>query len=170
MSVLIVSLEEHAPELAAGAFVHEAATVIGRVRLGRDASVWPNATLRGDTDWILVGDRSNIQDGAVLDADAGSPCALGRSVTVGHLACVHGCTVEDEVLIGIGAVVLNGYRVGTGSVIGAGAVVTEGAVVPPGSLVLGAPARVVRETTASQREGIRHSADHYVRMIGAHAG
>jgi len=150
--------------------VHDAATVIGRVCLGRDASVWPNATIRGDTDWITVGEATNIQDGAVLHADEGWPCAVGRAVTVGHLACVHGCTVEDEVLIGIGAVVLNGCRIGCGSIVGAGAVLPEGTEVPPGSLVLGTPGRVVRQTTEEQRAGIRHGAEHYVAMIRVHAG
>ncbi len=131
--------------------------------------MWPNATIRGDTDRITVGERTNVQDGAVLHADEGVPCSLGADVTVGHLACVHGCTVEDQVLIGIGAVILNGARIGSGSVIGAGAVVTEGTVVPPGSLVLGTPGRVVRETTAEQREAIVAGAAHYVAMIAVHS-
>ena len=109
--------------------------MIGRVSLGRDVSVWPNATIRGDTDRISVGPATNVQDGAVLHADAGSPCTIGRAVTIGHLACVHGCTVEDEVLVGIGAIILNGSVVGTGSIVGAGAVLPEGTIVPPGSLV-----------------------------------
>lgn len=142
--------------------------MIGRVSLGRDVSVWPNATIRGDTDRIAVGPGTNVQDGAVLHADAGSPCTIGRAVTIGHLACVHGCTVEDEVLIGIGAIILNGSVVGTGSIVGAGAVLPEGTIVPPGSLVLGTPGRVVRETTEVQRAGIRLSAEHYVAMIGVH--
>jgi carbonic anhydrase/acetyltransferase-like protein (isoleucine patch superfamily) len=149
--------------------VHEAACVVGRVALGASASVWPNATIRGDTELITVGDASNIQDGAVVHADAGVPCTIGRAVTVGHLACIHGCTIDDEVLVGIGAIILNGARIGAGSIIGAGTVVTEGTVVPPGSLVLGTPGRVVRETTPEQREGIRRSAEHYVELIGEHA-
>lgn len=165
---LIVSLGDHTPELGPGTFVHEAACVIGRVRLGRDVSVWPNATLRGDADSITVGNATNVQDGAVLHADAGVPCTVGRRVTIGHLACVHGCTVEDEVLVGIGAIILNNSRIGTGSIVGAGAVLPEGTVVPPGSLVLGAPGRIVRETTDAQRADIRRSAEHYVAMIGAH--
>lgn len=148
--------------------MHPSASVIGRVRLGRDVSVWPNATVRGDTDWITVGDATNVQDGAVLHADAGSPCTIGSSVTIGHLACVHGCTVEDEVLIGIGAIVLNGSTVGSRSIIGAGTVVTEGTVIPPESLVVGTPGRVVRATTTAQRDDIRRSAEHYVAMIGVH--
>lgn len=143
--------------------------MIGRVRLGRDVSVWPNATIRGDTDQITVGDGTNVQDGAVLHADAGVPCTIGQRVTIGHLACVHGCTVEDEVLIGIGAIILNNSVIGTGSIVGAGAVLPEGMSVPPGSLVLGTPGRVIRETTAAQRADIRRSAEHYVAMIGVHA-
>ena len=143
--------------------------MIGRVRLGRDVSVWPNATIRGDTDQITVGDSTNVQDGAVLHADAGVPCTIGQRVTIGHLACVHGCTVEDEVLIGIGAIILNNSVIGTGSIVGAGAVLPEGTSVPPGSLVLGTPGRVIRETTAAQRADIRRSAEHYVAMIGVHA-
>ncbi len=143
--------------------------MIGRVRLGRDVSVWPNATIRGDADQITVGDGTNVQDGAVLHADAGVPCTIGQRVTIGHLACVHGCTVEDEVLIGIGAIILNNSVIGTGSIVGAGAVLPEGTSVPPGSLVLGTPGRVIRETTAAQRADIRRSAEHYVAMIGVHA-
>ena len=143
--------------------------MIGRVRLGRDVSVWPNATIRGDTAQITVGDGTNVQDGAVLHADAGVPCTIGQRVTIGHLACVHGCTVEDEVLIGIGAIILNNSVIGTGSIVGAGAVLPEGTSVPPGSLVLGTPGRVIRETTAAQRADIRRSAEHYVAMIGVHA-
>jgi carbonic anhydrase/acetyltransferase-like protein (isoleucine patch superfamily) len=165
---LIVSLSDHSPDIGPGAYVHDAACVIGRVSLGRDVSVWPNATIRGDTDRISVGPATNVQDGAVLHADAGSPCTIGRAVTIGHLACVHGCTVEDEVLVGIGAIILNGSVVGAGSIVGAGAVLTEGTIVPPGSLVLGTPARVVRETTDAQRAGIRRSAEHYVAMIDVH--
>ncbi len=165
---MILPLGDHTPVLADGAFVHEAASVIGRVVLGCDVSVWPNATVRGDTDLISIGDGSNVQDGVVIHADAGVPCTVGRDVTIGHQACVHGCTIEDEVLVGIGAIVLNHSHVGTGSIIGAGAVVPEGTRVPAGSLVLGVPGRVVRETTSEQRDGIRASATHYVKMIVVH--
>ncbi len=158
----------HSPALGAGVFVHAAACVIGRVDLGCNVSVWPNATIRGDTDQIAVGADSNVQDGVVIHADAGVPCTIGRSVTIGHQACVHGCTVEDEVLIGIGAIVMNHFHIGSGSIIGAGAVLLEGTVVPPGSLVLGVPGRVVKETTPQQREQVRASAAHYVKMIVVH--
>ena len=166
--MMVSALTGRVPEVADGAFVHPGAWVIGRVRIDAGASVWPSAVIRGDTDLITVGSDSNVQDGAVLHADAGVPCRVGARVTIGHNATVHGCTLEDEVLVGIGAVVLNGARVGGGSIIGAGAVVTEGTDVPAGSMVIGVPARVLRPTTAAQREGIRHSARHYVDMIAMH--
>ncbi len=165
---VIRSLTGHAPTLGPGAFVHDAAEVIGRVALGARASVWPRAVIRGDTEDVSVGDESNVQDGAVLHADPGFPCVVGARVSIGHLACVHGCTVEDDALIGIGAVVLNGARVGSGSIVGAGAVVAEGVQVPPESLVLGIPGRVARPTTAAQREDLRRTAAQYVEMIGVH--
>jgi len=162
------ALGDHEPEIADDAFVHPGAWVIGRVRLGARASVWPGAVLRGDTDTITVGAESNVQDGAVLHVDAGAPCTVGERVTIGHNATVHGCTLDDEVLIGIGATILSGASVGRGSIVGAGALVTEGAEIPPGSMVLGVPGRVVRETTDAQREGVRASAARYVEMIGVH--
>ena len=165
---VIRSLTGHAPQLGPGAFVHDAAEVIGRVALGARASVWPRAVIRADTEDVSVGDETNVQDGAVLHADPGFPCVVGVRVSIGHLACVHGCTVEDDALIGIGAVVLNGARVGSGSIVGAGAVVAEGVQVPPGSLVLGIPGLVTRPTSAEQREGVRRTAARYVEMIGVH--
>jgi carbonic anhydrase/acetyltransferase-like protein (isoleucine patch superfamily) len=168
LAPMIRSLPGFDPRIHPDAFVHESADVIGRVVLGAGASVWPRAVVRGDTDLITVGDGTNVQDGAVLHADAGVPCTLGSRVTIGHLACVHGCTIEDEVLVGIGAVVLNRAVIGTGSLIGAGAVVVEGVVVPAGSLVLGVPGRVVRETTAEERRGLVSSAAHYVELISLH--
>ncbi len=138
------------------------------MRLGARASVWPNATIRGDTDWITVGARSNVQDGVVLHADEGVPCTIGDDVTIGHLACVHGCRVDAGVLIGIGAIILNHAHIGSGSIIGAGALITEGTVIPPGSLVVGSPGRVIRETSEEQRAGILESAAHYAHMIDVH--
>jgi carbonic anhydrase/acetyltransferase-like protein (isoleucine patch superfamily) len=165
---VIRPLDGHAPQLGPGAFVHEAAEVIGRVRLGARSSVWPRAVIRGDTEQITVGDETNVQDGAVLHADPGMPCTLGDRVTVGHLACVHGCSIGDEALVGIGAVVLNGARIGAGSIVGAGAVVPEGVEVPPGSMVLGVPGRVVRPVGPGEREALRAGALRYVAMIEVH--
>lgn len=144
------------------AYIHPTAVIIGNVTLGRDASVWPTAVLRGDIDAIAIGDETNVQDGVIVHVDAGRPVRVGNRVTIGHRAVIHGCTIEDDCLIGIGAIVLNGAIVGTGSVIGAGAVVPEGMKVPPGSLVLGVPGKVVREVGAELSAKIEHGARTYV--------
>ncbi|MBU4609622.1 gamma carbonic anhydrase family protein [Achromobacter sp. GG226] len=135
------------PEIAETAFVAREATVIGNVRLGEQVSVWPGAVIRGDNDLISIGNRSNVQEGAVLHTDPGIPLTIGENVTVGHQAMLHGCTVGDGALIGIQAVVLNGAVIGKESLVGAGAIVTEGKVFPERSLILGAPAKVVRTLT-----------------------
>lgn len=150
------------PQVHATAWVADSAEVMGRVHIGADASVWFGCVLRGDADMLHVGEGSNIQDGCVLHADPGMPLQLGRRVTVGHRAMLHGCTVGDESLIGIGAVVLNGARIGRHCLVGAGALVTEGKVFADGSMILGSPARVVRQLTPEQIEGLRHSAQHYI--------
>ena len=138
------------------------AVVLGRVRLERNASVWFGAVLRGDNDPIVVGENSNIQDGSVLHTDAGSPLTIGRNVTVGHQAMLHGCTVGDGSLIGIKATVLNGARIGRGCLIGAHALIPEGKEIPDGSLVMGAPGKVVRELDARATQMLEASALHYV--------
>ena len=143
-------------------YIHESAVVIGNVTLGRDASVWPTAVLRGDIDSIVIGDETNVQDGVIIHVDYGVPVRVGHRVTIGHRAVIHGCTIEDDCLIGIGAIVLNRAVIGEGSVIGAGAVVREDMVVPPGSLVLGVPGRVVRPVDAELRERIIRGARTYV--------
>jgi carbonic anhydrase/acetyltransferase-like protein (isoleucine patch superfamily) len=150
-------------------YIHPLAFVCGDVTLGEDASVWPFAVLRGDSDAIVVGAASNVQDGAVLHADPGFPCTVGARVTIGHRAVVHGCTVEDDALVGMGAIVLNGAVIGAGSLIGAGAVVREGQVIPPGSVVLGVPARVTGAVTAELRARIAGGARTYVERARAHA-
>jgi carbonic anhydrase/acetyltransferase-like protein (isoleucine patch superfamily) len=145
-------------------FIHPAAVVMGDVTLGERVSVWPTAVIRGDSDRISVGDFSNVQDGAVLHADEGVPCVVGRHVTIGHRAVVHGAIVEDECLIGMGAIVLNHCVIGTGSLIGAGAVVREGTKVPPGSLVVGVPARVVGSVDDEMRARILRGSEAYVEL------
>ena len=152
----------------ATAFIHEAAVVLGNVSLGERVSVWPCAVLRGDTDRIEVGDESNVQDGAVLHCDENIPCLIGKRVTIGHGAMVHGATVEDGALIGIGAIVLNGARIGAGSLIGAGAVVAEGAVIPPHSLVLGVPGKVKGPLSDEQRARVAHGYEAYVALAAKH--
>lgn len=152
------------PRVAASAWVHPAATVIGDVTLADDVSVWPGAVLRGDRDAIVVGAETNVQDGAVLHCDPGLPCRVGARVTIGHRAVVHGCTIEDGALIGIGAIVLNGAVIGAGSLIAAGAVVGEGQVIPPDSLVVGVPARVLKPLNEAQRARVGGGFVTYVKL------
>ena len=160
--------EGHDPDAGAAGYVDPSAVLVGRVWLGSGASVWPHAVLRGDSDLISVGAATNIQDGSVVHVDAGVPCTIGARVTVGHRAIIHGCVIEDDVLVGMGAIVMNHARIGTGSVIAAGALVTERTEIPPGSLAVGVPARSVRSTTPAERTRIRESAAHYVAMGARH--
>jgi carbonic anhydrase/acetyltransferase-like protein (isoleucine patch superfamily) len=146
------------------AFVHPLAYVTGDVTLGPRVSVWPFASIRGDSDTIIIGEDTNVQDGCVVHVDDGVPCHIGKRVGIGHRAIVHGATVEDDVLIAMSAVLLNGVQVGSGSIIGAGAVVREGFVVPPNSLVLGVPGRIVRETTMAERERIARTVEAYIEL------
>ncbi|MEH3085372.1 MAG: gamma carbonic anhydrase family protein [Xylophilus ampelinus] len=159
----IYELDGVRPQVAPGAWVADSAQVIGDVRLEEDASVWFGVVVRGDNHAITIGAGSNLQENAVLHTDAGVPLTLGRNVTVGHLAMLHGCTVGDNSLIGIGAVVLNGARIGRDSLVGAGALVTEGKEFPDGSLIVGSPARAVRQLSPEQIEGLRRSGPGYVR-------
>lgn len=143
-------------------FVAPNATVIGSVVLKPNASIWFNAVLRADNDPIIVGEDSNVQDGAVLHTDTGYTLTIGRGVTVGHKVMLHGCTIGDYSLIGINAVVLNGAKIGKHCLIGANALIPEGAEIPDGSLVIGAPGRVKRELSDAQKAMLEHSAAHYV--------
>jgi carbonic anhydrase/acetyltransferase-like protein (isoleucine patch superfamily) len=153
------------PKIAASAYIDQSAQVIGDVVIGERSSIWANATARGDVNEIRIGNDSNIQDNSVLHCDSGGfPLHIGNRVTAGHLVMLHGCTVEDDCLIGIGAVVLNGAKIGRGSVIAAGAVVPEGAEIPPLSMVMGVPAKVKRPVTEEERERFRLNAEHYVEL------
>ena len=147
---------------ASDSWVAPNATLIGRVRLAHEASVWFGAVLRGDNEWITIGERSNVQDGCVLHTDMGCPLDIGADCTIGHLAMLHGCSIGPNSLIGIGAVVLNGARVGANCLIGAKALITEGKVIPDNSLVMGAPGKIIRTLTDSEVAGLRASAAHYV--------
>ena len=153
----------HHPEsIDESVFIAPGAAIIGDVRIDAHSSVWYNAVLRGDMDSISIGPRTNVQDGAVLHVDAGAPCLIGAGVTIGHRAVVHGALIEDDVLIGIGAIVLDGARIGHDSLVGAGSLVTGHSVIPPRSMVLGVPGRVVRQLTAEEVQSIRTAAEHYV--------
>ena len=152
------------PALGKGVYLAPGAVVLGDVTIGDYSSVWCNAVLRGDINRIVVGHHSNIQDNAVLHLADKFACVVGNYVTVGHLAMVHACMVGDEVLVGMGAVILDGVVVGPQTIIGARALVTQGMQIPPGSLVLGAPARVVRELTPEERGGLKGMAEKYVKV------
>lgn len=151
------------PKIAASAYIDPSAQVIGDVVVGERSSIWPNATVRGDINAIRIGDETNVQDNSVLHVDEG-PFALrlGNRVTVGHQAMLHGCTVEDDCLIGIGAIILSGARIGAGSVIAAAALVPEGMEIPAGSLAMGVPAKVRRAVTEEEKQRFRENTQHYV--------
>jgi len=160
---VIYSLGERTPVLeGSGHFVAENATVIGYVRLQDRASVWFNCVLRGDNECIDIGAGSNVQDGAVLHTDLGFPLTVGRDVTLGHMVMLHGCTIGNNSLVGIGSTILNGATIGDNCLVGAQALVTEGKSFPDGSLILGSPAKVARQLTAEEIAGITQSAQHYV--------
>lgn len=150
------------PRIAPSAYVDPSAQVIGDVEIGERSSIWPNVTLRGDSDLLKVGSDTSIQDNSVMHADEGVPCIVGNRVTVGHLVMLHGCTVEDDALIGIGAIVLNHARIGKGAVVAAGALVPEGMDVPPGTLVMGSPAKPRRPVTEEEAARFATGVKHYV--------
>jgi carbonic anhydrase/acetyltransferase-like protein (isoleucine patch superfamily) len=158
----VYQLDTLTPRLAETAWVADSAQVIGNVELAEGVSIWFGAILRGDNDLMRIGRNTNVQDGSMLHSDAGSPLTLGENVTVGHHVMLHGCTIGDGSLIGIKSVVLNGAKIGRHCLVGAGSLVTEGKEFPDGSMIMGAPAKVVRELTPEQIEGLRRSAQHYV--------
>ena len=163
-----IDFEGVTPQVPETAWAAPNATLLGKVTLGESASVFYSAVLRGDMDTITIGERSNIQDGCVAHTDPGHPVVVGAGVSVGHRAVLHGCTVEDDALIGMGAVVLNGAVVGAGSLVAAGAVVTEGMQIPPGSLVAGVPAEVRKELDEEAIESLRQNARTYVDLAARH--
>jgi carbonic anhydrase/acetyltransferase-like protein (isoleucine patch superfamily) len=160
---MLYALGEDEPHLEEGAWVAPSASVVGRVRMGKESSLWFGAVARGDSDLIVLGHRSNVQDNSVLHADEGIPLSIGDDVTVGHRVMLHGCTIGSGTLIGIGAVVLNRAAIGKHVILGAHSLVTEGKVIPDGVLAMGSPARVVRELTPEEIDRIYESAAHYVK-------
>ena len=158
----IYQLDDLKPVIADSAWVADSAQVMGNVTLGADSSVWFGAIIRGDMDRITVGAGTNIQDGSVLHADDNMPLTIGENVTVGHQVMLHGCTIGDGSLIGIQAVVLNGAKIGKNCLVGAGALVTEGKEFPDGSMILGSPAKAVRQLSEAQLAGLKMSAQHYI--------
>ncbi|MCG6658219.1 gamma carbonic anhydrase family protein [Halomonas campisalis] len=161
-------LEGHAPDIDASALVLKEAVLIGRVQLGREVSVWPGAVLRGDNEPITVGEGSNLQDGCVIHTDPGYPVSVGRQTTVGHLAMLHGCRIGDGVLVGMQATVLNGAEIGDHCIIGAGALITGNKRFPPRSLIVGSPAKVLRELTDEEVQGVLDNSRTYVAKIATY--
>ncbi|MBC5766376.1 gamma carbonic anhydrase family protein [Ramlibacter albus] len=158
----IYELDGVAPKIGEGVYIADSAQVIGTVELGDNVSVWFGAILRGDSDWLRIGKGSNVQDGAILHADAGVPLTLGENVSVGHQVMLHGCTIGDGSLIGIQAVVLNNVKIGRNCIVGAGSIVTEGKEFPDNSLIIGAPAKVVRTLDEKGHAMLAGIAKHYV--------
>ena len=164
---MIHSLDNHVPQLHPEARIAANATLVGKVSVGPAASIWYGAVLRGDECSICLGAGSNVQDQAVVHGDPDFPTVIGRDVTVGHGAILHGCTIEDGCLIGMGAILLNGCVIGAGSLVAAGALVTQNTVIPPGSLVMGSPAKAVRPLRPDEQESLPHSAQLYRELSAA---
>ncbi len=158
---MIYSLDGQKPELQEGSFAAPDASLIGKVRLERGASIWFQSVARGDNEWITIGEDSNIQDLSMMHTDIGFPLNLGKRVTVGHKVILHGCTVADESLIGMGSTIMNGAKIDSHSIIGAGSLVGEGKEIPAGVLAFGSPVRVIRDLTADEIKLILASAEHY---------
>ena len=158
---MLIEYAGYRPKVEEGVFVAETAVVLGNVELGEGANVWFGAVLRGDKDRIVIGKFTNVQDNVTVHLDPGKPAIVGNGVTIGHAAIVHGCTVEDNCLIGMGSTILSGAYIGRDTIVGANALVSENKVIPPGSLVLGVPGKVVRQLTDDEIEGIRKSAINY---------
>lgn len=158
----IYQLGADAPQIDASAFIADSAAVIGKVRVDANASVWFGVTIRGDNELIAIGENSNVQEGTVLHTDMGFPLTIGKNVTIGHQAMLHGCSIGDGALIGIQAVILNGARIGKGCLVGAGALVTEGKQFPDNSLIIGSPAKAVRTLTEEDQARLQGNAANYV--------
>jgi len=146
-------------------FIAKSADVVGKVKLGNFTSVWFQVVLRGDVDSITIGERTNIQDGTVVHVAAGYPTVIGAGVSIGHNAIIHGCEIGDNVLVGMGAIILNGAKIGDNSIVGAGSLVTQGKVFPPNSLIIGSPAKVVRALKAEEIQSIRDNAEEYLETM-----
>jgi carbonic anhydrase/acetyltransferase-like protein (isoleucine patch superfamily) len=162
----IMNRERNFPQTA---FIAKNATIIGDIVLQKDVNIWYGAVIRADKDKISIGERSNIQDNSVVHTSKGFSVTIGEDVSVGHGAILHGCSIGDCVLVGMGSIILNGASIGKGSIVGAGAVITEGKIIPPGSLVLGLPGKVIREVTDEEFNGTLYNASEYVKLAKVHA-
>ena len=158
----VYELDQISPSIPESAYVADSAQVMGNVRLGAHSSIWFGVIIRGDTEYIHIGEGSNVQDASVLHADFGVPLTIGNYVTVGHKVMLHGCTIGDESLIGMGAIVLNNAKIGKNCLVGAGSLVTEGKEFPDGSVIMGSPAKVVRSLSPEHMHNMRMTAQHYI--------
>ena len=159
---MILELAKAKPKIDKNSWVSQNATLIGKVIIKKDANIWFNVVLRGDIEPIIIGERSNVQDGSVFHTDPGCPLIVGKNVTIGHMVMLHGCTIDDETLIGIGSTILNKTKVGKNCIIGANTLITENKVIPDRSLVVGSPGKIIRQVTAKEIEEIKVNAEHYV--------
>tara|TARA_Y100001970_G_scaffold283846_1_gene399959 strand:+ start:560 stop:1063 length:504 start_codon:yes stop_codon:yes gene_type:complete len=159
---MIYDFEKNVPEIHPEAWVASSSTIIGKVKLEKDSSIWFNAVLRGDIELIIIGEGSNIQDGSVLHTDPGYPLTVGKRVTVGHMVMLHGCKISDDTLIGIGSIILNNANIGKNCIIGANTLITENKVIPDNSLVVGSPGRVIRKVTNEEIKAVSENGKHYV--------
>ncbi len=159
---MIYDFEKNVPEIHPDAWVASNATLIGKVKLEKNSSIWFNAVLRGDIELITIGENSNIQDGSVLHTDPGYKLKVGKGVTVGHMVMLHGCQIADDTLIGIGSIILNNAKIGKNCIIGANSLITENKIIPDNSLVVGSPGRVLRKVTEEEIKAIHENAKHYV--------
>ena len=159
---MIYDFEKSIPEVHPDAWVASNATLIGKVKLEKNSSIWFNAVLRGDIELISIGENSNIQDGSVLHTDPGYNLNVGKGVTVGHMVMLHGCQISDDTLIGIGSIILNNAKIGKNCIIGANSLITENKIIPDNSLVVGSPGRILRKVTEEEIKAIHENAKHYV--------
>ncbi len=159
---MIYDLEKNVPEIHPEAWVASNTTIIGKVKLKKNSSIWFNAVLRGDIELITIGENSNIQDGSVLHTDPGYPLTVGKGVTVGHMVMLHGCQISDDTLIGIGSIILNNAKIGKNCIVGANTLITENKIIPDNSLVVGSPGRVLRKVTDEEIKAILENGKHYV--------
>ena len=159
---MIYDFEGHTPKIDPNSWTASNAVIIGKVELKKNSNIWFNAVLRGDLEPIIIGENSNVQDGSVIHTDPGCPVTVGKGVTIGHMVMLHGCSIEDDCLIGIGSTILNKAKIGKNSIIGAHTLVTENKIIPERSLVVGSPGKVVRQVTDEEILGIKENAKHYV--------
>ena len=159
---MILELAKGKPQINKDSWVAQNATLIGKVIIKKEANIWFNVVLRGDIEPIIIGERTNVQDGSVFHTDPGCPLTLGKNVTIGHMVMLHGCTIDDETLIGIGSTILNKTKIGKNCIIGANTLITENKVIPDRSLVVGSPGKIIRQVTDEEVENIKENANDYV--------